>query len=149
MSLDTQTEGLQMCCTGRGWTVVCFKCFCKNSSRLLSTSSLVSSSFLICFEWFKTWWVSQLRLYKTSSYFRSKDVTTKDFKLGILICFNLPTFEHWAPLHHVKIVIHAVKLELIFCRIFGLQVFRLMFNYAHTNPLVDFHPPLAVILAFI
>jgi hypothetical protein len=64
--------------------------FWKHSSRLLYSSSPISSSFLVRFEWFKIWWVLQLGLYRTSFYSRSKDATIKDFKLEIQICFNPP-----------------------------------------------------------
>ncbi len=40
--------------------------FWKISFRLLSSSSPLSSSFLIFLEWLKTWWVCQLGYYKTS-----------------------------------------------------------------------------------
>jgi hypothetical protein len=40
-------------------------------------------------------------LYKTSLYFSSKDAMIKDFKLGILICFNLPITEHLASTPHI------------------------------------------------
>jgi hypothetical protein len=56
-------------------------------------------SFLLWFEWFKTWWVRQLRLYKTSFYSKCKDAAIKDFKIRILICFNSPITEHWTFLH--------------------------------------------------
>ncbi len=57
--------------------------FWKNSSRPLSSSSSISSSFLVHFEWLKTWWVFQLWLYKTSLYSRGKYGSIKDFKLEI------------------------------------------------------------------
>jgi hypothetical protein len=63
------------------------------------SSNPISSSFLVCFEGFKTWWVHQLSLYKTSLYVRNKDASIKDFKFkipifvlfthhGILNCFR-------------------------------------------------------------
>jgi len=74
--------------------IVYFNIFEKNSSRLLCTSNLISFSILIHFEWFKTWWVRQLGIYKTFVYSKSKDATIKNFKLEILICFNLPIIQH-------------------------------------------------------
>jgi hypothetical protein len=71
--------------------------FWKNNSRPLSSSTPVSSLFLVCFEWFKTWRVHQLGLYKISLYFRSKDVMIQDFKLKILIWFNSSIIEYWPP----------------------------------------------------
>jgi len=60
--------------------------FWKNSSWILSSSSLISFSFLVrSFELFKIWWVCQLGLYKTSFHSRNQDVMIKDFKLEILI----------------------------------------------------------------
>jgi hypothetical protein len=53
-----------------------FQVFWKNSSRPLISSSLISSSFLICFEWFETSGVCQLGLYKTSLYCTGKDATS-------------------------------------------------------------------------
>jgi hypothetical protein len=51
--------------------------FGKNSSRPLSSSSPISSSFLV------GTWVQQPGLYKTSLYSKSKDAMTKDLKLEI------------------------------------------------------------------
>jgi hypothetical protein len=62
--------------------------FWKTISRPLSSSSPIFFSFLIRFEWFKTWLVHQLEFHKTSFYSRGKDATIKDFKLEILIYFN-------------------------------------------------------------
>jgi hypothetical protein len=45
-----------------GWVIVCFQNFEQKSSRPLSSSSLIFSSLLVCFEWLKTWWVHQLEL---------------------------------------------------------------------------------------
>jgi len=74
--------------------------FWKNSSWTLPPSNPISFSFLVCsFEWFKTWWVCQWGLYKTSFYSRSQDVMIKDFKLEILICSNSLITEHWILLH--------------------------------------------------
>jgi hypothetical protein len=77
---------------GRGWAIASslFQFFWKNNSRLLFSSSTISSSFLLCFELFKTWWVRQLRLHKTSLCSKCKDAAIKDFKIKILICFNSP-----------------------------------------------------------
>jgi hypothetical protein len=73
--------------------------FWKNCSRSSSNSCLLFSSYLVCFEWFKIWWVIQLWLYKTSLNFRGKDETIKDFKFKILNLFSFT--HHWAlkPLH--------------------------------------------------
>jgi hypothetical protein len=68
--------------------------FWKNSSRLPASSSPISSSFLVHFEWLKTWWVCQLGLYKTSLYSRGKDAMIKNLKFKILICFNSPITKH-------------------------------------------------------
>jgi hypothetical protein len=57
--------------------------FWENRSRPLSSSSSISSSLLVHFEWLKTWWVFQLWLHKTSFYLRGKYGTIKDFKLEI------------------------------------------------------------------
>jgi hypothetical protein len=62
--------------------------FWKSNSRPSPNAKSVSSSFLVYFEWSKTWWVHQLGLSKTSLNSKSKDVTIKDFKLKILIYFN-------------------------------------------------------------
>jgi len=51
--------------------------------------------FEFCFEWFKTWWVCQIKFYKTSLNSRSKHAMIKDFKLEILIYFDSPLYEHW------------------------------------------------------
>jgi hypothetical protein len=66
--------------------------FWQNDSRFLSSSSLMSFSFLVCFEWFKIWWVHQLRFYKTSLYLRGKDAT---------IIFFL-SFRVWSILIHLS-----------------------------------------------
>jgi hypothetical protein len=74
--------------------IVYFSIFENNSSRLLSSFNPISSSILIHFEWFKTRWVHQLGIYKTFVYSKGKDATIKDFKLEILIFFNLPIIKH-------------------------------------------------------
>ncbi len=74
--------------TRKGWVIVCFKNKILDSSRPLTSSNSITSSFLVHFEWFKTWWVHQLKLYKTSFYFKGKDAMIQDFKLVILIRFN-------------------------------------------------------------
>jgi hypothetical protein len=74
--------------------IVYFNIFEKNSFRLLSSSNPISSLILIHFEWFETWWVCQLGIYKKFVYSKGKDTTIKDFKLEILICFNLFIIEH-------------------------------------------------------
>ncbi len=56
------------------------------------------------FEWFKTWWVCQLGLYKTSFHSRSQDVMIKDFKLEILIRFNSLLIKRWILLHQTPCV---------------------------------------------
>jgi hypothetical protein len=68
--------------------------FWKYNSKPLSPFTSISSSFLVCFEWFNIWWVHQLRLDKASSHFKAKDATIKDFKLEILICFNSLIIKH-------------------------------------------------------
>jgi hypothetical protein len=88
--------------------------FWKNSSRTLSSSSSISSSILVCFEWFKTWWVCQLGLYKTSLYFTSKDATIENLKLEILICFKSPITKHWALLHQTPQYLAHSFIELKF-----------------------------------
>jgi hypothetical protein len=59
----------------RGWVIVLLQFFLGKKKAL--DVSLVPASylphFLVCFEWLKTWWVSQLELYKTSLYFKGKD----------------------------------------------------------------------------
>jgi hypothetical protein len=70
----------------------------KNNSRPLSSFCLISSSFLVCFEWFKTRCVHQLGVYKSSLYSRGKDAMIQDLKYKIRIYFNSPIIEHWAPL---------------------------------------------------
>ncbi len=51
--------------------------FWKNNFRPLFSSNSISLFliFWVCFEWFKTWWVHQLGLYKTSLYYsKGRDV---------------------------------------------------------------------------
>jgi hypothetical protein len=52
----------------------------KNSSKHMSNFRPHTFSFLGYFEWFKTWWVHQLRLYKNSLCSKGKDVIIKDIK---------------------------------------------------------------------
>jgi hypothetical protein len=47
--------------------------FLKKCFRSFSNSCLLFSSYLVCFEWFKIWWVHQLWLYKISLRFRGKN----------------------------------------------------------------------------
>ncbi len=45
--------------TRQGRVIVCFKKFGKKkNSWPFSSFNPISSSFLVCFEWFKTWWLS-------------------------------------------------------------------------------------------
>ncbi len=74
--------------TRKGWVIVCFKNKILNSSGPLSSSNSISSSFLVHLEWFQTWWVHQLKLYKTSFCSKGKDARIQDFKLVILIRFD-------------------------------------------------------------
>jgi hypothetical protein len=80
--------------------------FWKNSSRTSSSFNSISSSFLVHFELFKSRWVCQLGLYKTSLYSKAKDATIKDLKLIILICFHSLVIEHWTPLHQTPHILH-------------------------------------------
>jgi hypothetical protein len=59
----------------------------------------MSSSFLVRFQWFKTWWVRHVGIYKTSLYPIGKDATIKDLKLEILPYFDSPKTKHWTPVH--------------------------------------------------
>lgn len=59
--------------------------FWKTKSSPLSNSNIISSSFSIHFELFKTWWVCQPRSYKTSLHSTGKDAIVKDSKLEILL----------------------------------------------------------------
>jgi hypothetical protein len=70
----------------------CF--FEKNSSKPPSSSSLIFSWFTVHIEWFWTWRVPELGLYKTSLYSKNKDVMIKNFKLKNLICLNSPIIKH-------------------------------------------------------
>lgn len=60
--------------------------------------SLVSAPYvphvLVCFGWFKTWWMHWVELHKTSLYSKGKDAMIIDFKLKILIWFNSPILKH-------------------------------------------------------
>ncbi len=76
-----------------------FEFFWKNSSRPLTSSNSTSSSFLVCFEWFKTWWVCQLRLYQKKLNSKGKDALIEDFMFKTLIYFSSPIIKHWTPLH--------------------------------------------------
>jgi hypothetical protein len=94
VSLAAQTGGLQMFfelqklevkeqCkkthTGRGWwVIVCFNFLGEVAQELLSSSSLISSSFWVHFQWFKTWWVHQLELYK--NFFVFQEAKMQQFK---------------------------------------------------------------------
>jgi hypothetical protein len=89
--------------------------FWKHSSRTLSSSSSISSSILVCFEWFKTWWVCQLGLYKTSLYSASKDATIENLKLEIIICFKSPITKHWGLLHKTP---HILLIPLLIWNFF-------------------------------
>ncbi len=62
----------------RLWVMICFKPFEKIVLDPFS-SAPIFWSFLVCFEWFKTWWVPQLGLYKTYFYSTAKDATIKNF----------------------------------------------------------------------
>jgi len=57
----------------------------------------MSSSFLVRFQWFKTWWVRQVGIYKTFLDPIGKDATIKDLKLEILTCFDSPITKYWTP----------------------------------------------------
>jgi hypothetical protein len=79
-SLDMQSGGLQMFFdpqkwrsnaenTGRGWVISLLQILLeKIALDPLSSFSLISFSFLVCFEWFKMWWVCEPRLYKMVLY---------------------------------------------------------------------------------
>jgi len=82
------------------------KMFWKNSSQTSSSSNSISSSFLVHFELFKSRWVCQLGLYKTSLYSKAKYATIKDLKQRIVICFHSPVIEHWTPLHQTPHILH-------------------------------------------
>jgi hypothetical protein len=78
---------------------VSFNFFEKFSCRPLSTCSPISSSFSVCFEWFKIWLVPWLKLYKTSFHYRGKqECNHQRFYPKILFCFNSPINEHWTSL---------------------------------------------------
>ncbi len=77
-----------------------FQFFPKINLKPLSSSSPISFSYLVCFEWFRIWWwVHQLGLYKNPLYSRGKDAMIKDFKLEILICLNSPIIKNWILWH--------------------------------------------------
>jgi len=102
--------------TGRRWMIVCFKRFEKITLDFSLVPVPISSLFLVCIEWYKTWWMHQLGLYRTSLNSKGKDATIKDFKLEILICLVKPT-EHWTTLHQTP---HIVPTPL---PNWGLQMF--------------------------
>jgi hypothetical protein len=85
----------------------------KISFRPISSFSPLSSSLLICFEWFKTGWVHQLGLYKISLNSRSKDATIKDCKLEN----NSFIKQHWTPLHQTP---HIFPIPLLNADIFAV-----------------------------
>ncbi len=94
----------------------CFNFFWENSSKPLSSSSSISSSFLVCFEWFETWWVHQLRLYKTSLYSRGKNARIKDCKLKILFCFKITHHQALNPLtQNIPCLVHSIAKLKDFC----------------------------------
>jgi hypothetical protein len=71
--------------------IVCLKRFGKITLDFSLVPVPISSLFLVCIEWYKTWWMHQLGLYRTSLYSKGKDATIKDFKLEILICLIKPS----------------------------------------------------------
>lgn len=79
---------------GRGWVIVSFNFF----ENVTLDPSLVSAPYvphvLVCFGWFKTWWMHWVELHKTSLYSKGKDAMIIDFKLKILIWFNSPILKH-------------------------------------------------------
>ncbi len=95
----------------------CFSNKNKKNSRPLSSSSPLSSSFLIHFKWFKTSWVHQLKLYMTSLYFGGKDATIKKFKLEILIFKNSPIIKNQTPFTpNNSYLLHSlIKLNNFWC----------------------------------
>jgi hypothetical protein len=118
----------------------------KNNSRSLSSSSFISSSFLVCFEWFKTRCVHQLGVYKRSLHSRGKDTMIQDLKHKIKIYFNSPIIEHWAPLHQTP---HILPIPLLNWEIFAaleslgeeLQIFlsfRIKGTMCEDSTLFDF-----------
>jgi hypothetical protein len=62
-------------------------------------------------EWFKTWWMHQLGLYKNSLYFESKNIMIKDLKFELLIVFNSPITEHWTLLHYTR---HLIIIKFFY-----------------------------------
>ncbi len=81
--------------------------------KIILDPSLVLTPYLphfeVHFEWFKTWWVWQLGLYKSFVFLCIPVATTKDLKLEILIYFNSPNTEHWTPLHQTP---HILPIPL-------------------------------------
>jgi hypothetical protein len=82
-----------------------FQFFWKNSSRPLSSFSLISFSFLIHFELFNTYyWVCQLRFYKTFFCIPRQRCNDQNRKLKILGRASMYTcFESWFKKQFVKI----------------------------------------------
>jgi hypothetical protein len=89
--------------------IVCFNCFGEKTSWSLYGSNLISFSFLVCFEWFKTWWVCQLKIYKLSLYFKGKDATIQGFKFKILFYFNSSIIKHQTHLDQTP---HIFPIDL-------------------------------------
>ncbi len=84
----------------------------KNNSRPLYSSSIIFFSFLVCFEWFKTWWVCHPGFYKKKFNSKGKDALIKESKLKILICYNSFITKHWTPLHQTPHVFPHSFIEL-------------------------------------
>jgi hypothetical protein len=84
--------------------IVCFKRFEKITLDFspVPVPVPISSLFLVCIEWYKTWWMHQLGLYRTL-YSKGKDAIIKDFKLEILICLIKPSLNTELPYtkHHI------------------------------------------------
>lgn len=74
-SLNIINKGATQKNTRRGWMIICFKFFWKNN---LKKNSFLTSYLLhlVCFEWFKTWWVHELGLYK--NFFKFQKQTHND-----------------------------------------------------------------------
>jgi len=88
----------------------------KNNLGPLYSSSFIFFSFLVCFEWFKTWWVCQLGFYKTFFNSKDKDALIKEIKLEILICYNSFITKHWTLLHQTPHVFpHSFIESSNFC----------------------------------
>ncbi len=95
-----------------------FQFFCKYRSKPLFSTNLISSSFLVCFKRFETWWVHHLRLYKISVYSKGKDVTIKDLKLKIVICFPVTHHRTLSPLTpNIPYFTHSFTELRDFCNI--------------------------------